>query len=50
MAKKITNLEHLFDQLREIKLEEEDILRQIEEIVLDEDDNYDNYDGEEDII
>jgi len=50
MARKITNLEHLFDQLREIKLEEEDILRQIEEIVLDEDDNYDNYDGEEDII
>jgi|TARA_R100001510_G_C7504906_1_gene107007 hypothetical protein len=50
MKKKPSNLEDLFDHLREIKLEEEDILRQIEEIVLDEEDNYDNYDDEEDIL
>jgi len=47
--KKKRNIEDLFDTLRELHAEEEEILKEIEEIVLGDDDNYDNYDDEEDI-
>tara|TARA_E500000178_G_C16531591_1_gene534686 strand:+ start:90 stop:230 length:141 start_codon:yes stop_codon:yes gene_type:complete len=43
------NLENLFDQLRELKIEEEEILKEIEDIIFGDEDNFDNYDDEEDI-
>jgi hypothetical protein len=48
MSKK-RSLENLFDQLKELKLEEEEILKDIEDIIFGDSDNYDDYDDEEDI-
>lgn len=49
LKKKKRDLESLFDELRELKMEEESLIREIEETIFDDDDNYDNYDDEEDI-
>lgn len=48
MSKK-RSLENLFDQLKELKIEEEEILKEIEEIIFGDADNFDDYDDEEDI-
>ena len=48
MTKK-RSLENLFDQLKELKQEEEEILREIEDIIFGDSDNFDNYDDEEDL-
>jgi hypothetical protein len=42
-----TNLEDLFDQLRELHAEEEELLAEIEAIVTEEDDS-ENYGDDED--